>query len=79
MWGSMTKSSMQLAEECLKEEERNKRTQTSQFDGLEKFAQAIDIVLTRIKVDFTDIIIRLEQVRDDSKTRAVALEVRIKK
>ncbi|OQV11992.1 Autophagy-related protein 2-like protein B [Hypsibius exemplaris] len=79
MWGSMTKSSMQLAEECLKEEERTKRSQPSQFEGLEKFAQAIDIVLTRIKVDFTDIIIRLEQVRDDSKTRAVALEVRIKK
>ena len=72
----MTKSSMQLAEEFLKEEERNK---PSPFEGLEKFAQAIDIVLTRIKVDFTDIIIRLEQVRDDSKTKHVALEVRIAK
>ena len=79
-WGSMTKSSMQLAEECLKEEDRTKRVQpASQFEGLEKFAQAIDIVLTRVKVDFTDIIIRLEQMQPGSSSKATALEARIRK
>ncbi|XP_055335170.1 autophagy-related protein 2 homolog B-like isoform X2 [Paramacrobiotus metropolitanus] len=78
MWGSMTKSSMQLAEECLREDERARKAQANQLEGLEKFAQAIDIVLTRIKVNFSDIVVRLEQEQDGFKTRAIALEVRIK-
>lgn len=42
MWSSMS-SSMQLAEECLKNEKKEgKEDETSTFEGIEHFAQTID-------------------------------------
>ncbi|GFG37838.1 hypothetical protein Cfor_03151 [Coptotermes formosanus] len=78
MWSSMT-SSMQLAEECLKEGSSDgKDTEQPQpLEGLELFAQAIDSILSRVKVKFVDTVIRLEHVPKDSNA-GVAVEFRIK-
>ncbi|XP_066279882.1 autophagy-related protein 2 homolog B-like isoform X2 [Branchiostoma lanceolatum] len=76
--GSMT-TSMQLAQECLKQEAAAGDEQEVQpFEGLELFAQTIETVLTRIKVTFVDTIVRIEHVPKDSKT-GTALEIHIKR
>lgn len=78
MWSSMT-SSMQLAEECLKEGSSDgKDTEQPQpLEGLELFAQAIDSILSRVKVKFVETVLRLEHVPKDSNA-GVAVEFRIK-
>ncbi|XP_066992632.2 autophagy-related protein 2 homolog A [Anabrus simplex] len=79
MWSSMT-SSMQLAEECLKQGATSdgKEAETSQpLEGLELFAQTIDSILSRVKVKFVDTTIRLEHVPKESSS-GVAVELRIK-
>ncbi|XP_021929227.1 autophagy-related protein 2 homolog B-like isoform X2 [Zootermopsis nevadensis] len=78
MWNSMT-SSMQLAEECLKQGSSDGRDseQCQPLEGLELFAQAIDSILSRVKVKFADTVIRLEHVPKDSNS-GVAVEFRIK-
>ncbi|XP_043931707.1 autophagy-related protein 2 homolog A [Protopterus annectens] len=76
-WSSMT-TSMQLAQECLKEQPEEPSEPTQPLEGLEMFAQTIETVLRRIKVTFIDTIIRLEHVPDGSR-HGVALEVHIKR
>ncbi|XP_049811820.1 autophagy-related protein 2 homolog A [Schistocerca nitens] len=78
MWSSMT-SSMQLAEECLKQASPDgKSTDEAQpLEGLELFAQTIDSILSRVKVKFLSTVIRLEHVPKESSS-GVALEIRIK-
>ncbi|XP_023213740.1 autophagy-related protein 2 homolog B-like [Centruroides sculpturatus] len=79
-WGSMT-TSMQLAEECLRQEvfEVEKDVESVQpLEGLELFAQTIETVLCRIKVRFIDTVIRMEYIPKESKS-GVALEIRVKK
>ncbi|XP_069689778.1 autophagy-related protein 2 homolog B isoform X2 [Periplaneta americana] len=78
MWSSMT-SSMQLAEECLKQgaSDGKDADQSQPLEGLELFAQAIDSILSRVKVKFVDTVIRLEHVPKDSNS-GVAVEFRIK-
>ncbi|KAI8514935.1 Autophagy protein [Branchiostoma belcheri] len=72
-------TSMQLAQECLKQEAAAGDEQEVQpFEGLELFAQTIETVLTRIKVTFVDTIVRIEHVPKDSKT-GTALEIHIKR
>ncbi|KAE8748880.1 hypothetical protein FOCC_FOCC004474 [Frankliniella occidentalis] len=75
MWSSMT-SSMQLAEECLKQGNSDEK-EAEPLEGLELFAQTIDSILCKVKVKFIDTVIRLEHVPKDSSS-GVALEVRIK-
>ncbi|ELU17929.1 hypothetical protein CAPTEDRAFT_154368 [Capitella teleta] len=78
MFGGMT-TSMQLAQECLRQDptEGEQVAEAAQpFEGLEVFAQTIEAVLSRVKVSFTDTILRLEHLPVDSPSGA-ALEVRI--
>ncbi|KAK7872956.1 hypothetical protein R5R35_004266 [Gryllus longicercus] len=80
MWSSMS-SSMQIAEECLKQSsEGNKEQAVDQgqpLEGLELFAQTIDSILSRVKVKFVNTTIRLEHVPKESVS-GVALELRIR-
>ncbi|CAB3388360.1 Hypothetical predicted protein [Cloeon dipterum] len=73
MWNSFS-SSMQLAEDCLKQDMEQ---DAPPLEGLEKFAQMIESILSRIKVKFQDLTLRLEHVPKDSRT-GVAAEVHIK-
>ena len=84
MWESMINSiimttSMQLAEECLKQNEGEPLDESNNsFEGLELFAQTLETVLARIKVRFIDTIIRLEYLPESSLS-GVGLEIHIKK
>ncbi|CAG9820878.1 unnamed protein product [Phaedon cochleariae] len=67
MWNSMT-SSMQLAEECAKQDAANTDNPTQSYEGLELFAQTIDSILSRVKVKFIDTVFQIEHVPKDSST-----------
>ncbi|CAB3245611.1 unnamed protein product [Arctia plantaginis] len=75
MWSSMS-SSMQLAAECLKEEDGPQ--ESNPVEGIEMFAHAIDSILSRVKVKFENTIIRIEHVPKNGD-RGIALEVHIDK
>ncbi|XP_014472680.1 PREDICTED: autophagy-related protein 2 homolog A isoform X2 [Dinoponera quadriceps] len=75
MWSSMT-SSMQLAQECLQQDPTN-ATNTQPLEAVEMFAQTIDSILSKVKVRFTDTVIRLQHLPQDSST-GVAIEMYIK-
>ncbi|RZF47432.1 hypothetical protein LSTR_LSTR007359 [Laodelphax striatellus] len=76
MWSSMVStSSMQMAAECM--EETKESDQSNPLEGIEKFAQAIDSILTRVKVKFTDALLRVEYMHKDSRT-GVGLEIRVR-
>ncbi|XP_021359493.1 autophagy-related protein 2 homolog A-like isoform X1 [Mizuhopecten yessoensis] len=86
MNSSMT-TSLQIAEECLKEDRakpfRGREGSLGddggqQFEGVQKFAQTIDSVLCRVKVTLVDTVIRLEHLPNSAET-GVALEIRIKR
>ncbi|KAM7389872.1 hypothetical protein PAMP_023820 [Pampus punctatissimus] len=77
-WSSSMTSSMQLAQECLKNPPEASEAPPAQLDGLEMFAQTIETVLRRIKVTFIDTIVRIEHQSLDLETD-VALEVHIKR
>lgn len=74
MWSSMT-SSMQLAKDYIKQEP-DVGDDSKPLEGIEKFAQTIDSVLTRIRIKFIDTIIQIEHVPKDSLT-GVAVQIRI--
>ncbi|XP_059486897.1 autophagy-related protein 2 homolog A [Neocloeon triangulifer] len=73
MWNSFS-SSMQLAEECLKQD--MEQDTAAPLEGLEMFAQMIESILSRIKVKFENLKLRLENVPKGSRT-GVALEVHV--
>ncbi|XP_014663890.1 PREDICTED: autophagy-related protein 2 homolog B-like isoform X2 [Priapulus caudatus] len=79
MVSSMT-TSMQLAQECLRQDITNEEAEELEFaqpfEGLESFAQTIESVLSRIRVTFLDVIVRLEHVPKECKS-GVGLELRI--
>ncbi|XP_015509682.1 autophagy-related protein 2 homolog B [Neodiprion lecontei] len=75
MWSSMT-SSMQLAQECLQQDVAGAES-SQPLEGLELFAQAIDSILSRVKVRFLDTVIRMEHVPLDSTT-GVAVQMCVK-
>jgi len=79
-WNSMNMTtSMQLAEQCLKQDPTagEEQAESAQmFEGLEAFAQTIESVLSRIKLSFTNTIIRLENIPPDC-TSGVGLELHI--
>ncbi|XP_062856469.1 autophagy-related protein 2 homolog A isoform X2 [Trichomycterus rosablanca] len=77
-WSSCMTSSMQLAQECLKDPPEASEEPPAPLEGLEMFAQTIETVLRRIKVTFLDTIVRIEHQTPDNKT-GVALEMRIKR
>ncbi|CAG0883695.1 unnamed protein product [Darwinula stevensoni] len=78
MWGSMT-SSIQIAEECLRSEKGDPKLPEygQPLEGLEMFAQAIDTVLSKVKVRLLDTTFRVEHVPKNSNT-GVAFEIRVK-
>ncbi|XP_038142463.1 autophagy-related protein 2 homolog A [Cyprinodon tularosa] len=76
-WSSSMTSSIQLAKECLKDPPEASEEPPAPLEGLEMFAQTIETVLRRIKVTFTDTIVRIEHQPPDLQT-GVALEVHIK-
>uniref|UniRef100_A0A3B5Q3M0 Autophagy related 2A n=1 Tax=Xiphophorus maculatus TaxID=8083 RepID=A0A3B5Q3M0_XIPMA len=77
-WSSSMTSSMQLAQECLKDPPEASEEPPAPLEGLEMFAQTIETVLRRIKVTFIDTIVRIEHQPLDLKT-GVALEVHIQR
>uniref|UniRef100_A0A8C1CSU8 Autophagy related 2A n=1 Tax=Cyprinus carpio carpio TaxID=630221 RepID=A0A8C1CSU8_CYPCA len=77
-WSSCMTSSMQLAQECLKDPPEASEEPPAPLEGLEMFAQTIETVLRRIKVTFLDTIVRVEHHSLDAET-GVALEMRIKR
>ncbi|XP_068444905.1 autophagy-related protein 2 homolog A isoform X2 [Clinocottus analis] len=77
-WSSSMTSSMQLAQECLKDPPEASEEPPAPLEGLETFAQTIETVLRRIKVTFIDTIVRIEHQTLDLET-GVALEVHIKR
>lgn len=77
-WSSSMTSSMQLAQECLKDPPETSEEPPAPLEGLEMFAQTIETVLRRIKVTFIDTIVRIEHQPLDLET-SVALEVQIKR
>ncbi|KAM4617539.1 autophagy-related protein 2 homolog A isoform 2-T2 [Discoglossus pictus] len=77
-WSSCMTTSMQLAQECLKEQAEEPSEPPQPIEGLEMFAQTIETVLRRIKVTFIDTIIRIENTPDES-TVGTALEIHIKR
>ncbi|XP_053361603.1 autophagy-related protein 2 homolog A isoform X1 [Clarias gariepinus] len=77
-WSSCMTSSMQLAQECLKDPPEASEEPPAPLEGLEMFAQTIETVLRRIKVTFLDTIVRIEHHPLDAKD-GVALEMQIKR
>ncbi|KAF6726611.1 Autophagy-related 2-like protein A [Oryzias melastigma] len=77
-WSSSMTSSMQLAQECLKDPPEASEEPPAPLEGLEMFAETIETVLRRIKVTLLDTIVRIEHQPLDLKT-GVALEVHIKR
>uniref|UniRef100_A0A671SK87 Autophagy-related protein 2 homolog A-like n=1 Tax=Sinocyclocheilus anshuiensis TaxID=1608454 RepID=A0A671SK87_9TELE len=73
-WSSCMTSSMQLAQECLKDPPEASEEPPAPLEGLEMFAQTIETVLRRIKVTFLDTIVRVEHHSLDAET-GVALEM----
>ncbi|CAG9863843.1 unnamed protein product [Phyllotreta striolata] len=61
MWNSMT-SSMQLAEECAKQDGVNASNSSDPYEGIKIFAQTIDSILSRVKVKFVDTVFQVEHV-----------------
>lgn len=77
MWSSMS-SSMQLAQECLDDEETINVPQSQKMEGIERFAHTIDTVLNRVQVKLTDTEIRLEYILEGSDC-GIALITKISK
>ncbi|XP_077464814.1 autophagy-related protein 2 homolog A [Stigmatopora argus] len=77
-WSSSMTSSMQLAQECLKDPPEASEEPPAPLEGLEMFAQTIETVLRRIKVTLLDTIVRIEHQPPDLQA-GVALEVHIKR
>ncbi|XP_068614339.1 autophagy-related protein 2 homolog A-like [Brachionichthys hirsutus] len=77
-WSSSMTSSIQLAQECLKDPPEASEEPPAPLEGLEMFAQTIETVLRRIKVTFIDTIVRIEHQPLNLET-GVALEVHIKR
>ncbi|XP_054846840.1 autophagy-related protein 2 homolog A [Eublepharis macularius] len=77
-WASCMTTSMQLAQECLKEQAEEPSDTPQPLEGLEMFAQTIETVLRRIEVTFLDTVVRIEHTPSGGQG-SVALEVHIKR
>ncbi|XP_057634156.1 autophagy-related protein 2 homolog A isoform X1 [Chionomys nivalis] len=77
-WASCMTTSLQLAQECLREGLPEPSEPPQPLEGLEMFAQTIETVLRRIKVTFLDTVVRVEHSVGDVE-RGVAVEVRVQR
>ncbi|XP_012318457.2 autophagy-related protein 2 homolog A isoform X3 [Aotus nancymaae] len=77
-WASCMTTSMQLAQECLRDGLPEPSEPPQPLEGLEMFAQTIETVLRRIKVTFLDTVVRVEHSAGDGE-RGVAVEVRVQR
>ncbi|KAI4468684.1 autophagy-related 2 isoform a [Holotrichia oblita] len=75
MWSSMS-SSMQLAQECMKQDTSNNVDNSQPLEGIERFAQTIDSILRRVQVKFINTVIQVEHVPKNSLT-GVAVQIKI--
>lgn len=77
-WASCMTTSLQLAQECLREGLPEPSEPPQPLEGLEMFAQTIETVLRRIKVTFLNTVVRVEHSLGD-EDRSVAVEVRVQR
>lgn len=77
-WASCMTTSLQMAQECLREGLPEPSEPPQPLEGLEMFAQTIETVLRRIKVTFLDTVVRVEHSLGDEEQR-VAVEVRVQR
>ncbi|XP_055987729.1 autophagy-related protein 2 homolog A [Sorex fumeus] len=80
-WQSTTSrmtTSMQLAQECLRDELPQPSEPPQPLEGLEMFAQTIETVLRRVKVTFLDSVVRVEHQPGD-REHGMALEVHVQR
>ncbi|KAB1251445.1 Autophagy-related protein 2-like protein A [Camelus dromedarius] len=77
-WASCMTTSMQLAQECLRDGLPEPSEPPQPLEGLEMFAQTIETVLRRIKVTFLDTVVRVEHSPGDGK-HGVAVEVHVQR
>ncbi|XP_021564067.1 autophagy-related protein 2 homolog A [Carlito syrichta] len=77
-WASCMTTSLQLAQECLREGLPEPSEPPQPLEGLEMFAQTIETVLRRIKVTFLDTVVRVEHSPGDRK-RGVAVEAHVQR
>ncbi|GJQ81045.1 Atg2 [Trypoxylus dichotomus] len=75
MWSSMS-SSIQLAQECMKQDVSSNIDNLQPLEGIERFAQTIDSILRRVKVKFINTIIQVEHVPKNSLT-GVGMQIKI--
>ncbi|XP_026541578.1 autophagy-related protein 2 homolog A isoform X1 [Notechis scutatus] len=78
-WASCMTTSMQLAQECLKEQAEEPSDTSQPLEGLEMFAQTIETVLRRVEVTFLDTVIRVEHTPRSREAPGVALEIHIQR
>lgn len=71
-------TSLQLAQECLREGLPEPSEPPQPLEGLEMFAQTIETVLRRIKVTFLNTVVRVEHSLGDEE-RGVAVEARVQR
>ncbi|XP_039326602.2 autophagy-related protein 2 homolog A isoform X1 [Saimiri boliviensis] len=77
-WASCMTTSLQLAQECLRDGLPEPSEPPQPLEGLEMFAQTIETVLRRIKVTFLDTVVRVEHSAGDGE-RGVAVEIRVQR
>nr|XP_020020532.1 autophagy-related protein 2 homolog A isoform X3 [Castor canadensis] len=77
-WGSCMTTSLQLAQECLRDGLPEPSEPPQPLEGLEMFAQTIETVLRRIKVTFLDTVVRVEHTPGDGEP-GMAVEVHVQR
>ncbi|XP_076414065.1 autophagy-related protein 2 homolog A isoform X4 [Peromyscus maniculatus bairdii] len=77
-WASCMTTSLQLAQECLREGLPEPSEPPQPLEGLEMFAQTIETVLRRIKVTFLNTVVRVEHSVGDVEHNA-AVEIRVQR
>ncbi|XP_047374675.1 autophagy-related protein 2 homolog A isoform X4 [Sciurus carolinensis] len=77
-WASCMTTSLQLAQECLREGLPEPSEPPQPLEGLEMFAQTIETVLRRIKVTFLDTVVRVEHSPGDGE-HGMAVEVHVQR
>nr|XP_004656699.2 autophagy-related protein 2 homolog A isoform X2 [Jaculus jaculus] len=77
-WASCMTTSLQLAQECLRDGLPEPSEPPQPLEGLEMFAQTIETVLRRIKVTFLDTVVRVEHTPGDGE-HGLAVEVHVQR
>ncbi|XP_069848263.1 autophagy-related protein 2 homolog A-like isoform X1 [Dipodomys merriami] len=77
-WASCMTTSLQLAQECLRNGLPEPSEPPQPLEGLEMFAQTIETVLRRIKVTFLDSVVRIEHSPGDGE-HGVAMEIHVQR